>query len=140
MRKNIQFVLYFFLTVISLAAFQIFRPFNYLDNASSYIVCDKNQARFEIGPNLIYSFTDSLDEFNDQKARKLCEYNLIKDYLNTLKVPEKPNYAFYPAYKTESSWLDALIISSILFFIGATVIQILFQQNQFLKILKEIFS
>ncbi len=82
----------------------------YLDNAKSHIICNKNGAPFEIGWNFVYSFERKLDDWNDIKARKLCEYNLIKDYGNTLKTPAEINYRFEPKYIIESSWADAIFM------------------------------
>ena len=117
------FAFYLVLIELSLGVFFIFKPFTYVDNVSSYIVCNKSKLNFEIGPNFIYTFNGILDEFNDQKAKKLCEYGLIKDYADTLKTPAIQNYAFYPLYTVDSSWIDALVISFITFLAGVIMIE-----------------
>ena len=107
---------------LSIGIFFIYRPFAYVDSVKSYIVCNQSKSTFEIGPNFIFAFTDILDEFNDKKARKLCKYGLVKDYADTLKTPGRQNYTFYPIYTTESSWIDAFVISFIAFIFGSTLI------------------
>lgn len=126
--KNILIFLYLFsYTIIvsfSFAVFMILKPFSYIDNVNSYIVCD-NESRFDIGPNFIYSFEDKLDEFNDGKARKLCEFNLIKDYGKSLKTAKKLNYVFYPVYKQESSIQNSFLGFIITLLFGILAIEIM---------------
>lgn len=114
---------YSLLVAISLFVFTIYRPFTYIDNMRSYIICNKDGRKFDIGPNYIYSFTNKLDSFNDAKARKLCEYGLIKDYHNSLETPTNLNYQFHPVYTTDSHWLRAIILSSLVFTIGLIAIE-----------------
>lgn len=127
---KIFFILYLLLYQVLFSfvvgVFLIYKPFAYLDNITSYIICQKNKAKFEIGPNFIYSFNHVLDKYNDQKARKICEYGLIRDYANSLKIPETQNYTFFPVYRQESSWIDAFFISFIVLLVGAVAIEIPF--------------
>ncbi|OGK08677.1 hypothetical protein A2767_01250 [Candidatus Roizmanbacteria bacterium RIFCSPHIGHO2_01_FULL_35_10] len=128
----ISILIYSIIISLALIVFIIYAPFTLVDNKYSYLICSKNKARFEIGPNLIYTFNQSLDNFNDKKARKLCEYGLIKDYSDSLKTPPEKNYNFYPVYITESSWLDAIFLGFITYLSGLTIITFL------IKLLKKI--
>lgn len=103
-------LLYPIIISVSLGTLYIFKPYTYIDNAKSLIVCHKNHASFEIGWNFIYTFDDKLDPWNDEKARKICEYNVIKDYINTVQTPKEINYRFEPKYIQESSWLDSILM------------------------------
>lgn len=119
----LNFLIYAFIISISLGVFYIFRPYSYIDSATSQIVCKKNYASFETGWNFIYTFDQTLDPFNDAKARKICEHNAIKDYGNTLKTPSEINYRFEPKYIQESSWLDAIFMASAILIIGIIFIE-----------------
>jgi len=96
---------------LAISAFFLFKPFNYIDNDQSAVLCD-NGGIFNIGPNYIYSFEDRLDSFNGIKARKLCQFNAIRDYNDTYKSPETINYQFKPIFSQDSSWPDALLMAS----------------------------
>ena len=96
---------YLILISFSLGVFYVFRPFKFIDNSKSYLLC-KNNYRYFIGPNLVYSFNGRIDTYNDKKARKVCEYGIIRDYSDTFKTPSL-NYIFNPVYSQESSWFDA---------------------------------
>ncbi|MBI2641195.1 hypothetical protein HYW87_01200, partial [Candidatus Roizmanbacteria bacterium] len=120
-------VFYTLFIAVCLSTLILFKPFRYVDNQKSYIVCKKDNSHFEIGPNLIYTFTQSLDDFNDKKARKLCEYKTIRDYADSQKTPQEVNYIFYPVYTTESSWSDVLFSSMLIF--AALVILIRHKKN-----------
>ena len=109
---------------LCIGVFIIYRPYVYVDNITSSITCDTNGSSFETRPNFIYTFTDSLDTFNDKKARKLCEYGLIKDYSDSLKNLSSVNYVFKPIYIQESSWIDAVIAFFISFLICIACIEI----------------
>lgn len=117
------FILYVFVFLLAFAVFYNFRPYTYVDNAKSLVVCNKNGASFEIGWNFIYTFDQTLDSFNGIKARKLCEYNAIKDYGNTLKTPSEINYRFEPKYIRESSWADAIFMASATLILGIIFIE-----------------
>jgi len=117
------FVYYLFLTSIVISVFLIYRPFVYVDNIHSYVICNNDGGKFEIGPNFIYTFNSYLDRNNDSKARKLCEYRLIRDYTNTINEPEKRNYVFYPVTIQESGWINALLVSITTFIIGTIIIE-----------------
>lgn len=124
-KKIIYFIVYLIVLTISLGVFVVFKPFTYIDNDKSRVVCNKNNASFEIGPNYIYTFGNKLDQFNDEKARKLCEYSIIRDYGNTYKTPAEINYSFIPSYVKNSSWGDALLVSFAGFLIGSFIIETL---------------
>lgn len=113
-RKNIRLLItsiaYLLILSVAFGVFYIFKPYRFIDNDKSAIICSNNNSHFEIGWNFIYSFDGKFDAFNDIKARKLCEYGLIKDYGNTLKTPGEINYNFKPEFLTESNWGDALLM------------------------------
>ena len=122
---------YIALISISIGILYIFKPYKYIDNATSSIICSKDSRSYEAGWNFIYSFDDRLDVFNDAKAGKLCEYGAIKDYGNTLKTPLEKNYRFEPKYIQESSWGDAILMFFAAFILGGLIIQILFSRFTF---------
>lgn len=70
--------------------------------------CQPSREEYEINPNLIFAINEKLDPFNDGKARKLCQYHIIRDYNNAYSVPKEKNYIFKPALLQESSWLNAV--------------------------------
>lgn len=115
---------YVFLFAIAIGVLFIFKPYKYLDNSTSHIICDKNGRVFEAGWNFIYSFDGKLDSFNDTKARKICEYNSIKDYANVLQTPPQINYRFEPKFIQDSDWADAIFMFFAAFIFGAFIIEI----------------
>jgi len=125
--KNILYCLtYSIIISISLGALVIYKPVTYIDNGKSSIVCTKNNQKFEMGPNFIYIFGDKIDDFNDSKARKLCEYGLVKDYGNTLQKPSNVNYTLDIVMTQDSSWTNAIIAAFVLFIFGMIVIEAFF--------------
>lgn len=115
-KKQIDFlylVTFFILVSISIGLFIAFKPYKFVDNDKAKVICSKNGSSFDIGPNYIYTLTDHLDDFNDKKARKLCEYNIIRDYGDAYKTPETKNYQFKPVFSTDSGWGDAFLMTSI---------------------------
>ncbi len=131
-------ILYTIVFSTSLFVFYIFKPFTYLDNAQSKIICNKNGAVFEIGWNFVYSFDGKLDAWNDIKARKICEYNAIKDYVNAVKTPQEVNYHFEPIYITESSWPDAIFMFVSTLIVGIIIAEIVSSRLKSHKPLKKI--
>jgi hypothetical protein len=121
---SIYLISYVILFSIAYSAFYIFKPYKYVDNATSRVICDKDNYQVDAGWNLVYTFDQQLDRFNDIKARKICEYNVIKDYTDVYKPPSKINYRFIPQYIQESSWKDALIIFFAPLFLGAIIIEV----------------
>lgn len=119
---------YILLLCLAFMTFYIFKPYSYVDNATSLIICDKNGQSFESGWNFIYTFENKLDSFNDIKARKLCEYNLIKDYNNSLKTPSVINYRFEPKYIWQSSFADAIFMFAAVFLLGRILIESIFKK------------
>lgn len=109
---------------LSLGIFYIFKPYTYIDNAKFTLIC-KNGNRYAGGWNFIYTFEDKLDSFNDIKARKICQYNAIKDYGNGLKTPDDVNYRFAPIFTQESSWPDAIFMFFAALIIGTIFIEAL---------------
>lgn len=118
------FLIYLILIAVSGGIFYIFRPFTYIDNNKSYLICEKGNS-YIIGPNLVYSFSGKLDNFNDKKARKVCEYGVIRDYGDTFKTPLKINYTFYPITSQESSWLQSCFAFLLSMIFGTILIETL---------------
>lgn len=118
-------VSYLILIALSLGIFYIFKPYSYVDNNKSLVICSGTNASYEIGPNFIYSFAKTLDTFNDVKARKICAYGAIKDYGNMLKTPTEINYRFEPKYIQESDWADTVFMFFATLVVGAIAIEIL---------------
>lgn len=112
---------YLILISLSLGAFYIFKPYSFIDNEHSKIIC-KNGAHYDIGPNYIFTLGNKLDAFNDRAARELCAYSVIRDYGNYYKTPPDVNYQFLPVYIKESSWGDAILVTLAAFLSGAAVI------------------
>ncbi len=127
--------LYLVLTTLSVGVFFIFRPFILLDNSKSYLLC-KNNYRYFIGPNLVYSFDGKIDAYNDKKARKVCEYGIIRDYGDTFKTPSL-NYDFNPIYSQESSWSNAAFAFFLAFCLGAILIEVTFKAVSLLFLTKK---
>lgn len=130
-------LLYGVLIGLFMYVFFIFRPFTYIDNDASQIVCTKSGGEFTIGPNYIYTFENKLDAFNDSKARKLCEYGVIRDYGNTYQTPRSLNYRFTPVFAKDSSWGDAILMGIAVFILGAALIESLKKGILFLTQEKE---
>lgn len=130
-------LLYGILIGFSLSVFFIFKPFPYVDNDASQIVCTKSGGSFTIGPNYIYTFGSKLDSFNDAKARKLCEYGVIRDYGNTYQTPQRLNYRFKPVFVKDSSWGDSILMGVAVFLLGATFIEMIKKGIIFLAKQKE---
>lgn len=123
---------YHILTIICLtlaiSVFFLFKPFTYLDNDTSSITC-QNGGIFIIGPNYIYSFEKNLDQFNDIKARKLCAFGVIRDYINYYKTPEQKNYQLKAAFNQNSSWGDAVIAASAVILFSWFILNLLLGKN-----------
>ena len=121
MKKIIPILLFALCTLtglLSIAILYIMQPYTILDHVKTKVICNKNNASYEIGPNLIYIFDDKVDTLTDKNLRKLCEYAIINDYNDSFKTPPIVNYHIVPAYEKQGSWGDALLIS-IVFFITA---------------------
>lgn len=114
-------VAYFLLTGLSLAMLIIFKPFTFVNNDKSKIVCSDGYS-YEAGPNYVYTLEHTLDAFNDKKARKLCAFRIIRDYKDSFKTPPK-NYEFKPVYAQNSSWGDALLMTLVSFSLGVILIE-----------------
>lgn len=109
---------------LALGSLIIFRPYSFVDNDKAKVICVESGASFDIGPNFIYTLEDKLDSFNDQKARKLCQYNIIRDYGNTYQTPDKVNYQFKPVYTKDSSWGDAILIALTILSLGILLVKL----------------
>ena len=132
---SLYLLLYLILIFFSLGVFYIFRPFKLIDNSKSYLLC-KNNYRYFIGPNLVYSFDGRIDAYNDKKARKVCEYGIIRDYGDTFKTPSL-NYNFNPVYSQESSWSNAAFAFFLAFSLGAVLIEANFKTVSLLVLIKK---
>ncbi|MBI4009310.1 hypothetical protein HY357_03685 [Candidatus Roizmanbacteria bacterium] len=134
MKKKFFLVLYLLayilLTSLSLAVFRLYKPYLYIENNTSYVICNDG-SRFETGPNSIFSFDKKLDLFNEKKAKKLCQYKIIRDYGDMYKTSNEINYQFHPVEVEESSWITAILAFYIFFVSGAFVIEII---KRFLRI------
>ena len=115
-------IFYFFLTSLSLGVFRLFKPYISVENNTSYLICE-DKTRFEIGPNSIFALDNKLDKVNDQKARKLCQYKIIRDYGNIYQPVDNINYLFYPVMVEESSLITALFVAVLFFSLGALIIE-----------------
>lgn len=127
---------YFLLIAFSVSIFYVFQPFQFVDNSKSSLAC-KNNNRYFIGPNLVYSFDGKIDAYNDKKARKVCEYGLIRDYKDEYKAPSSVNYIFNPVYSQESSWSNAAFAFFLAFSLGIVFIEVVFKSVSLLPLLKK---
>ncbi|OGK08674.1 hypothetical protein A2767_01235 [Candidatus Roizmanbacteria bacterium RIFCSPHIGHO2_01_FULL_35_10] len=109
------FILNIIVEVILLAAalflFYIFQPYQFIDHNKTKVICNKNNASYDIGPNLIHILDRKPDSISDKDIRKLCEYSLINDTQDVLRTPEKINYKIAVNYEHEGNWLESFFIS-----------------------------
>ena len=110
--------------MFSAGAFFVFFPFKYVDPIESLIHCSSGLA-YASNATFVFSVDAKLDHFNDEKARKLCAYGVIRDYQNFYQAPDKINYRFIPVYSQESSITEALLASIITFSLGTVIIEII---------------
>lgn len=125
---TIYILTYSLVFALSMSSFIIFRPFFYVDNDTSTVVCNKDQKSYEISPNLIYSVDQKLDPGNDKKARKLCEYQIISDYTDVYKAPMEKNYIFAHSMEQESSWPNAVFAAFLIFFLGSAFVELILRR------------
>lgn len=118
-----KFLAYSLLLSLTLFVFVIFQPFSYIDNDHSNLMCQGNNVPYETSPNMIFLIDKKLDKSNDSKARKLCQYHIIRDYNNTYETPHTLNYTLLPAESIESSWLSDIFICLIVFLSGSLLIE-----------------
>lgn len=111
----IYFLIFFILFSLSFTVFYLFRPYSYIDQSKSKIVCNNNKTIYDVGPTFFFAFERKLDPKTDKNVRKLCEYSIINDYQDTYKSPRKINYRLIPVYNQEGSWTDAFLISLVIF-------------------------
>ena len=106
------------------------KPYTYADPNKSLIECANGRTYSEAQAGVsLYSLnsTDgSLLESaarEDQKIRKLCEYNIVSDYLNQYETPQFNNYTTEIKYSTSGSW------ESVIYWLigGAIVVFIIFE-------------
>lgn len=133
----IYYILYILLSAVAIASLMIFRPFPYVDNNQSYIQCFTDGIGYETSPNLIFALDTKLDSFNDSKARKLCAYHIISDYINMYQTPKEQNYMFLPAKLQDSSWLNAVFVGFVVFALGFLCIERIWKWNLFLIFLHD---
>ncbi len=120
----IYILFYSILTSLSMGIFLIFQPFAYVDNNQSTIYCIEKNTQHQIGPNFIYTFSSSFDSYNDSKAKKICEYSIIRDYYDAYPKPVKNNYKLNIVYTKESSLPEAFFASVIFFLAGSCSIEV----------------
>lgn len=118
-----KFLTYSLLLSLTLFVFVVFQPFSYIDNDHSNLMCQGNNVPYETSPNMIFLIDKKLDKLNDSKARKLCQYHIIRDYNNTFETPHTLNYTLLPAESIESSWLSDIFICLIVFLSGSLLIE-----------------
>lgn len=115
---------YSLVLAISFSVSLIFAPFTFIDNDHSYIRCFKDGRKYETSPNYIFALDTKLDSFNDIKARKLCEHQIIRDYINSYPTPPVLNYEFLPAKAEDSSWMNVFFVFLLSFFAGTALIEL----------------
>lgn len=111
--------------------FYLLRPFTIIDHFKTKVVCNTNNATYEIGPNLIYIFDDKPDGRTEKNIRKLCEYAIINDYNDTYKTPENKNYRLATQYVSYGSWGDTVLITTIMIIVFAGTIAMALQFFKF---------
>ena len=130
--KTIQLIIYFsaysMILAFSIVTLVFFLPFSYVDNDHSYVRCQADGVAYETSPNLIFLVDAKLDNFNDVKARKLCEYHVIRDYNRTYATPKRINYTLEVAKKQSSSFPNALFAFGLTFLLGSIITEITFKQ------------
>lgn len=99
------------------------KPYTYIDSDKSLIVCSNTKA-YPAGKNSIYIDSDgSLSDYNDEDARKLCEYDIIKDYSDKYETPSYKNYEVKVVHSTRGSWESVLTT----FLIGIAIVYTIFE-------------
>lgn len=114
---------YSLLLSVIIAVFFILRPFSYIDNDRSNLICLIDKTINETGSNMIFMLDEHLNKPNDIKARKLCKYKIIRDYNNTYQTPTTINYTLIPKVAYESSWLNDIFICIVLFIFSSVIIE-----------------
>lgn len=120
--KYIIFLIYILIISLSIGAFWLFRPFQYIDNYESRVICN-NGVIYQTGPSVIFSTDGTIDTWNEKKTEKLCAYGMVLDYYDMYKAPGNVNYRFSPAYQTDSSWQQALFAFLVLSGLGILTIE-----------------
>ncbi len=125
--KVIYFVFFFLfvLFVVMLASSE--RPYVNVDSNKSLITCNNGKI-YSAGKNSIYLDSDgSLSDYNEENVRKLCEYDILNDYLDKYKRPENVNYKLNVGYY--GSWeevIKILVIGEIIVFLVFEIIKRVF--------------
>lgn len=132
-------IAYVILASFSLAVFTIFRPFKYVDNVGSYLLC-LNESKYYSGPNLVFSFDGKLDSYNDKKARKVCQYGIIRDYKDEFKASDQINYDYHPVYMQESSISDAVLALLLTLLTGSIIIEAVMKLISYFIYKKDVFA
>lgn len=135
----IYLISYLILASCSLAVFMIFRPFKSIDNVNSNLACH-NQSQYKSGPNLVFSFNGKLDDYNDKKARKVCQYGIIRDYKDEYKASDKVNYDYHPVYIRESNLNDAVLALFLTLLTGSVIIEFLMKSFSYLVYQRDAFD
>ena len=81
-------------------------PYEYLDDWNSTIICTNGKS-YPSGTNSIYVSEGRLNDDGDIDARKLCTYDVIRDYTNQYKTPKEKNYNLITLHATRGSYKEA---------------------------------
>lgn len=90
------------------------RPQPEVDDEKSRIACD-NGKNYKLSANRIYVYsvdTTSLSNYQDEEARKLCQYGVLNDYSTSyrnLATPTHQNYQLKIVEGTRGSWTNAIL-------------------------------
>lgn len=116
------------------------KPYKIIDNEKSYIQCDRDKEAeliYLLGKNgwdqygRIYDEQPTLDYYDDQSVRKVCNAPLNKMTGKPIPafssfIPDDINYKYYPILKTEgSNWefIRAYLMFYFFFFLGFKLIK-----------------
>jgi hypothetical protein len=87
--------------VVVLAYIQL--PYEYISDWESTILCSDGKA-YKTGANSIYPSDGVLNTNGDIAARKLCAYNIVRDYSDQYQTPVDINYSLLPVRKTHGGY------------------------------------
>lgn len=114
------------LLFISVLAYS-FKPYEIVDSQNSYINCN-NGKKYTLENAKIYLFVGDkyMGQYNDTKARKVCEYGIVDDYPNNYKTPIYANYTVDTVHKMSGAWKDVIltiVIGCLVLFFGLNLIK-----------------
>lgn len=86
------------------------KPEEYIDEDKSHLTCT-NGKKYALNSSKIYLFSSDseLSEYDDERARKVCAYAIVDDYLNKYKTPESQNYQVTLVNSIRGSWGSAVM-------------------------------